>query len=72
MGEPFPWDAVMRFGLGTLGLAPKAFWAMTPRELAAAMAAHGFTADAAHPSRAWLNEQATLHPDRENDRDAVR
>jgi uncharacterized phage protein (TIGR02216 family) len=29
----------MGFGLGTLRLAPEAFWRMTPRELAAAMEA---------------------------------
>lgn len=33
---PFPWKAAMGFGLGTLRLAPEAFWRMTPRELAAA------------------------------------
>jgi uncharacterized phage protein (TIGR02216 family) len=35
---PFPWDDAMRFGLGRLRHAPKDFWAMTPRELHAAMA----------------------------------
>lgn len=34
--RPFPWDEAMRFGLGILRLAPKDFWAMSPRELAAA------------------------------------
>jgi uncharacterized phage protein (TIGR02216 family) len=28
---------VIGFGLGRLGLAPAAFWAMTPRELAAVL-----------------------------------
>jgi uncharacterized phage protein (TIGR02216 family) len=36
---PFPWDEAMSFGLGLLRHAPKEFWAMTPRELHAAMAA---------------------------------
>jgi uncharacterized phage protein (TIGR02216 family) len=36
---PFPWRAAMGFGLGVLRLAPDAFWRMTPRELAAAIAA---------------------------------
>jgi uncharacterized phage protein (TIGR02216 family) len=36
---PFPWDAAMRFGFGVLRLAPDAFWRMTPRELAYAIAA---------------------------------
>nr|WP_267213129.1 rcc01693 family protein [Chelatococcus asaccharovorans] len=35
-----PWDAVMAFGLGVLRLAPTEFWAMTPRELAAAIEGH--------------------------------
>ena len=37
--RPFPWKDAMGFGLGTLRLAPDAFWRMTPRELAAAMEA---------------------------------
>ena len=32
----FPWGQAMRFGLGVLRLAPRDFWAMTPRELAMA------------------------------------
>ena len=36
---PFPWAAAMRFGLGVLRLAPRDFWAMTPRELASAWGA---------------------------------
>lgn len=39
--EAFPWAGVMAFGLGTLKLAPRDFWSMTPREIAAAMRAHG-------------------------------
>jgi uncharacterized phage protein (TIGR02216 family) len=37
--QPFPWDAAIGFGLGVLRLAPDAFWRMTPRELAHAIAA---------------------------------
>lgn len=36
---PFPWAAAMGFGLGVLRLAPRDFWAMTPRELASAWGA---------------------------------
>ncbi|WP_255696597.1 rcc01693 family protein [Aurantimonas sp. HBX-1] len=36
-GAAFPWDAAMAAGLGHLRLAPRDFWAMTPRELAAAL-----------------------------------
>lgn len=37
--NPFPWTEAMRFGLGVLRLPPRDFWAMTPRELAAAWGA---------------------------------
>lgn len=36
---PFPWKEAMRFGLGVLRLPPRDFWAMSPRELAAAWGA---------------------------------
>ena len=35
----FPWGQVLHAGLGRMKLAPKDFWAMTPRELAAALMA---------------------------------
>ena len=34
--RPFPWAEALGFGLGVLRLDPRAFWSMTPRELAAA------------------------------------
>jgi uncharacterized phage protein (TIGR02216 family) len=37
--EPFPWDRVIGIGLGVLRLSPDAFWRMTPREFALALAA---------------------------------
>lgn len=33
--DPFPWDVMIGFGIGVLGLAPRDFWASTPSELAA-------------------------------------
>lgn len=36
---PFPWEFALGFGLGVLRLTPDAFWRMTPRELAHAVAA---------------------------------
>lgn len=36
----FPWENAMRFGLGVLRLAPREFWAMTPRELSVAFSVH--------------------------------
>ena len=37
--KPFPWTEAMGFGFGVLHLPPAQFWAMTPRELAAAIRA---------------------------------
>ena len=39
----FPWDEMMALGLGRLRLAPRDFWAATPREIAATLPArpHG-------------------------------
>jgi uncharacterized phage protein (TIGR02216 family) len=34
--SPFPWEEAMAFGLGALRLSSAEFWALTPRELAAA------------------------------------
>lgn len=39
----------MAFGLGRLGWEPDAFWAATPREIAAALQAHGGGASALGP-----------------------
>ena len=39
--EPFPWEAAIPAGLARLRLAPRDFWAMTPRELSAALAPPG-------------------------------
>ena len=35
--RPFPWAEAMGFAFAVLKLSPAAFWAMTPRELAAAI-----------------------------------
>lgn len=37
MSERMPWPALMMVGLGRLRLSPDNFWAMTPRELRAAL-----------------------------------
>ena len=51
----------MAFGLGRLRLAPRDFWAMTPRELAAAMSAYSTPVVA--PGRADLDRLMTQFPD---------
>ena len=54
----------MAFGLGQLHLSPRDFWAMTPRELAAA--GDGvFGPRVAPPSRGELDEMIARYPDRE-------
>ena len=37
----FPWREAMAFGFGRLALSSAAFWALTPRELAAAIEGTG-------------------------------
>lgn len=54
----------MVFGLGELRLAPKVFWAMTPRELAAA-AYHLGRPSVAPLTRAQLHALMTRYPDEE-------
>ena len=54
----------MAFGLGRLRLSPDAFWAMTPRELAAAAAPRGRAAGPA-PDRAMLDALMARFPDRQ-------
>jgi len=52
----------MQAGLGHLRLSSQTFWAMTPRELAAAL---GLAARAAHaPSRQALDVLMRAFPDR--------
>ncbi|MEM9049142.1 MAG: phage tail assembly chaperone [Pseudomonadota bacterium] len=34
MAEPLAWAALMRIGIGRLGLQPEQFWALTPTEFA--------------------------------------
>lgn len=60
--RPFPWDEIMGFGLGRLRLSPEHFWAMTPRELAAAMAAVLPRREAV-PARSVLDTLMARFPD---------
>lgn len=55
----------MAFGLGVLRLAPAAFWAMTPREFAAAVAGRTGGAGRAMPlDRRRLRDLMAAFPDR--------
>jgi uncharacterized phage protein (TIGR02216 family) len=49
----------MRLGLGTLRLSPEAFWAATPREIAAAFPRQGRTP----PAREAFNTLMQMFPD---------
>lgn len=61
----FPWQSIMAAGLGTLRLAPAQFWAMTPKELSAAVAGlYGRRADSALQRRDLQNLMMT-YPDEE-------
>ena len=54
----------MAFGLGLLGLAPREFWSMTPRELDAALAGRfGRAQRAAVPSSRDLAALMSRFPD---------
>ena len=52
----------MAFGLGDLQLAPRDFWAMTPRELAAAAHVHRSRIPEP-PTRAGLKDLMQRYPD---------
>lgn len=60
--RPFPWREAIGFGLGVLRLPPDAFWNMTPRELAFAIAAiRGAQPHA--PARSSLDRLMRQYPD---------
>ncbi len=60
------WPALAAFAFGRLGLAPAAFWAMTPAELEWAARGAGATAQAPM-GRAGLKRLMARHPDRTKD-----
>jgi uncharacterized phage protein (TIGR02216 family) len=56
----------MSAGLGLLGLPPPVFWAMTPRELGAALRGRlGITAVVASPGREDLRNLMQRYPDQQ-------
>ena len=61
-----PWSQLMAFGLGRLRLTPNDFWAMTLREMDAAV--EGYTGSSkivSIPSRVAVNHLMTRYPDNE-------
>ena len=60
--DGFPWRDLMAVGFGRLRLSSRAFWTMTPRELAAA--AEGLAGPASEPpGRAALDALMQRYPD---------
>ncbi|SHE61574.1 phage conserved hypothetical protein [Kaistia soli DSM 19436] len=60
--KPFPWRDAMAIGFGVLRLSSRDFWAMTPRELAAAI--EGLGGGVAQPlDRATFEALARRYPD---------
>lgn len=59
------WGALMRAGLGGLGLPPGVFWAMTPVELARALEGAGLVPAPGRrsPGRAALEAMMARYPD---------
>ena len=62
MREAFPWGRLMALGIGRLGLSSAAFWALTPRELAAAIEGQGGVRTVP-PDRATLDQLIARYPD---------
>jgi uncharacterized phage protein (TIGR02216 family) len=59
----FPWRELMALGFGRLKLSSDAFWAMTPRELAAAI--EGLTGlRGVPPERSAFDALMARYPDR--------
>jgi uncharacterized phage protein (TIGR02216 family) len=64
-GEGFPWRRAMAIGFGRLRLSSAEFWAMTPRELAAAVEGLNGTGTTGPPARADLETLIARYPDEE-------
>jgi uncharacterized phage protein (TIGR02216 family) len=63
----FPWREAMQVGFGVMRLSSREFWALTPRELAAAFeGVSGRTT--MPPARAALERMMVAYPDGERTR----
>ncbi|MEL6477583.1 MAG: rcc01693 family protein [Pseudomonadota bacterium] len=63
-GQGLDWPALMRLGLGVLGLAPDHFWAMTPVELRRALEGAGHLPVGSTPmGRSGLEALMAAYPD---------
>lgn len=59
----FPWDEIIGLGLGLLRLAPRDFWAMTPREMAHVLRLVSGGGITSPPGRRGLDALMALFPD---------
>ncbi|MBF9036034.1 phage tail assembly chaperone [Rhodobacterales bacterium HKCCE2091] len=62
----FDWPALMRAGIGEMGLAPRDFWALTPAEF---LLMSGAAAGPAPLGRARLDDLIAQFPDAAPDAD---
>lgn len=67
MPEPMDWQALVRLGVGRLGVAPDVFWSMTPWELRLALEGAGLVrvtgSGPGRMSRETLAAMMAQHPD---------
>ncbi len=63
--KPFPWAEAMGFAFSVLRLSPDAFWAMTPRELAAAIRFATGGRNGPRAGRATLEAMMRAFPDQQ-------
>lgn len=61
----FDWPAIMRAGIGAMGLSPREFWALTPAEFVLMSGVGGTTQPL---TRAGLSELLARFPDPEPNR----
>lgn len=59
----FPWDELIGLGLGLLRLAPRDFWAATPREMAHVLRFFAGGDEAGPPGRRSFEALMALFPD---------
>ncbi len=60
----FDWPALMRAGMGGLGLTPDRFWALTPAELALLLGKQGGQVPL---TRARLEQLERAYPNKQNE-----
>ncbi|MEM0899598.1 MAG: phage tail assembly chaperone [Pseudomonadota bacterium] len=63
-----PWNTLMAFGFGKLGLSSREFWSLTPREINAALTWHlGMISQASAIRTEDLETLMGRYPDKDNE-----